>query len=270
MDKEMQTFLQQKMEEESEAILKAANDDPELADIELPEELHDELFAKIRAYEDEKAYNRLSEEERELIYLGTVYKRRRRRTKYYILVAALIATMAFGVTSMGGPEKLMEIIKRNIAGREQLRINTDDKTVDEVRDDKEEEAYQQIEEQMGVKPVRVSYLPQGTMFQYVRIDETTQNARMIYDEKEKCRILYRMTANYTQGSHSVDIEDDFLEAYRIQKGETVIHIRKYVEPKENTNRWSADFEYQNVWYLLVGYDMEQTEFEKILQNLRFF
>ena len=95
MDKEIKKFLQQEMEEESEQILQAVHSAPELADVEVPEELHDKLFAQIRQYEEEKSIDRLSEEELDLIRLGMVYKKKRKRTKYYVLAAAIVAALIF-------------------------------------------------------------------------------------------------------------------------------------------------------------------------------
>lgn len=270
MEREIKEFLQRQMEEESEQILETVNSDPELADLEVPEELHDELFAQIRQYEEEKAKDRLSDEERELIHLGTVYKKKRKRTKYYVLVAALIAAMAFGMTSIGGPEKVVEIFKRTIAGREQIRVNTDDGKIDPVDVADEAEAYQKIEDKFGFKPARLYYIPDGISFQELKIDETTQSIFLIYTEENQSRLMYRMETNYKKGSRGIDVEDQLVEEYELQVNQVSVAIRDYGVEEEEIHRFNASFEYSGVRYFLLGNDIQKEEFEKILKNLYFF
>lgn len=270
MEREIKEFLQRQMEEESEQILETVNSDPELADLEVPEELHDELFAQIRQYEEEKAKDRLSDEERELIHLGTVYKKKRKRTKYYVLAAALIAAMAFGLTSIGGPEKVVEIFKRTIAGREQIRVNTDDEKIDSVEVDSEEEAYQEIEDKFGFKPVRLSYVPEDTNFEDIKIDETTQSIFLTYSENNQSRLMYQMTTNYKKGSQGIDVEDQLVEEYQLQVNQVSVVMRDYWVEEEEIHRFNASFEYGGVQYLLTGNKIEKVEFEKILKSLYFF
>ena len=270
MDKEIKKFLQQKMEEESEQILQAVNSDPDLADVELPEELHDKLFAQIRQYEEEKSIDRLSEEELDLIRLGMVYKKKRKRTKYYVLAAAIIAALAFGMTSIGGPERLVEKVQWMLSGRKQINVDSDDERVKPQDAVDEEEAYQLVENNFGFKPVRMNYIPEGVSFQQIKINEVTQNIRMIYQKEKESGLIYSMLTNYQEGSHGIDIEDEFVEEYKVQSGETIILVRNYIMEENGTERWQASYEYQNVQYVLTAFDMEKAEFEKILKNLHFF
>lgn len=270
MDKEIKKFLQQKMEEESEQILQAVNSDPELADVELPDELHDKLFAQIRQYEEEKSIDRLSEEELDLIRLGMVYKKKRKRTKYYVLAAAIIAALAFGMTSIGGPEKLVEKVQWMLGGRKQINVDSGDGKVKQQDIVDEVEAYQLIEDKFGFKPVRMHYIPEGVSFQQMKIDETTQKIQLMYNKGKECGLVYRMITNYKSGSHGIDIEDEFVEEYKMQSGKTTILLRNYIMEENGTERWQASFEYQNVQYFLTAFDMEKAEFEKILKNLYFF
>ena len=136
-----------KLIEETEAFMEEVYSNPEVADTEPPTVLRGKVFAEIHAreaakreaelkvekfdVEEEEAKveklnveevkaekssteekepeaEKLTAEEKELIHLGRIYKKRKRLQKYVVLAAVLILAMAFGMTSIGGPEKIFE------------------------------------------------------------------------------------------------------------------------------------------------------------------
>ena len=137
--------------EEAKSIMEEVNGDQKVVDRPLPVNLRkniDKRILALKAKEEKAEGERFSAEERELMRLGKLYKKKRKMRKYFVLAAAVVCALAFGVTSMGGPERVFESFKILTMGREQVQINSDDK-VEVVESVSEEEAYQQIEDEFG-------------------------------------------------------------------------------------------------------------------------
>lgn len=258
MDKEMA---------EIEGILEEMNNNPETKDVVAPEEMHDKLFAMIREGEAKKA--RLTDEEKELIQLGKVYKKKRKRKKYYVLAAAVVGLMAFGITSLGGPMKIIEKVQGLFGGKEQIHVDTEDDRVDEVVTISETEAYQQIEDEFGFYPVELVYLPDGVEFDDLYLNSSAQNANLSYVGKNQEAIVYSMYLNYRTGSVGRDVEDILLEEYSKECDGAIINVKKYLIEESQTECYIVKFEYHDVYYFLEMSNIEQGEVEKIIENLYF-
>lgn len=81
MDEEMKRFLQIKMDREAEEIMKEVENDPNAADLRAPDEIRDKLFSQIEDYKKEMAEKEMErkQEEKELIRLGRIYKKKQQR-----------------------------------------------------------------------------------------------------------------------------------------------------------------------------------------------
>ena len=99
MSDESRRKYEQRLIEEAERIMEEVNNNPELKDVTVPSEMHDNIFNAIREKEEEK----------ELIRLGRIYKRKRKNQKYFVLAAAMVLALAFGITSMGEADKIFEV-----------------------------------------------------------------------------------------------------------------------------------------------------------------
>ena len=163
---------------DAERILKAANADPDIVSAPVPvERMQEHIFCEIRAREahrEEKKEAMLSPQERELIRLGKIYQRRRKVQRYVVLAAALVAVLAIGMTSIGGPEKIFGVFKRDALGREQTQVNSEE-GVQQETDWSEDKVYEEIEEKYGFYPVKLHYLPEGTEFQEGTIGNEIQD-----------------------------------------------------------------------------------------------
>ena len=295
-----------KLIEETEAFMEEVYSNPEVADTEPPTDLRGKVFAEIHAREAAKkeefcAEEKLKEtdsnvekvaveeethaekldteekvseteeltaEEKELIRLGRIYKKRKRLQKYVVLAAVLILAMAFGMTSIGGPKKVFEKLNWFIAGREQTNVDSDDEDVVLNTSMDEEEVYQEIEEKFEFTPVGLGYLPEDIVFLEAEIGEEIQVIHMLYGVNEEVKISYIIRPNYRVGSYGKDIEDDFLEEYTKENEHTTICIRKYLV-EEDEERWSVQFEYKNTLYTMTIMNTSKDEVEKIVENLYF-
>ena len=269
-DEEME-LSKEELVEEAKSIMEEVNGDQKVVDRPLPVNLRKNIDKKIlalKAKEEKTEGERFSAEERELMRLGKLYKKKRKMRKYFVLAAAVVCALAFGVTSMGGPERLFEKVNWTLAGREQTNIHSDSDDILQASDDEEEEVYQQIEEEFDFCPVKPLYKPEGTEILEMNMGEAIQGINLIYEKNEKVKMTYFIRPNYRTSSLGKDIEDELLEEYVKENEYAVINVRKYLRDNKEV-RWSIQFEYQNVSYSMMIYDTSQDEVEKIVKNLFF-
>lgn len=269
MNEEAKRKFEKELMEEAARLMGEVNSDVELNDVVAPPDMRDHIFSVIRAKEAGYVRDELSAEEEELIRLGKVYKRKRKNRKYLLLAAVLVLTMACGVTSMGGPQKVYEKVTWMLAGRKQTNVDSDSENVVPQIDISEEEVYEEIEEKYGFYPVRLNYLPEGVEFQEVSFGEEIQGMNIVYDKKDGATILYVIRPNYTESSFVQDVEDELVAEYEIDVEKTLISVKQYcIENK--IMRWNIQFEYNDISYFMLMSDIEKDEVDKIIENLFFF
>ena len=166
-EKKWKEFIQREMDkelEEIEGVLEKINNDPVMREWKAPDGLHDKVLEQIR--ESQADTERLSDDEKELIRLGMVYKKRRKWNKLLVLAAAVVCALAVGVTSIGGPKKVIEKVQGMIGGREQIHNDSEDDRTKEIKTISEVEAYQKIEDEFGFLPVKLflTVLTQGVIY----------------------------------------------------------------------------------------------------------
>lgn len=253
---------------------------------------------QIRAYEmeqtrketeeREEAINHLSEEDREALELGRKMlkagigqndpeepsgKKVRRKKKplkmYLALAAVIVCVLAMGITSMGGPERIVRMMTQNVGDREvdQVDSNHTDKENKVIEGEEEEKAYQEIRDAFGTEVVKVSICLPEMRFDSMELDKDKQMADVYYYYNNKT-IAYCINLPYRDGSWGVDFEDPIDKEYSKEIQGCKIEITKYKPNQKGLPRWDARFEYDNTEYLLTG-TMKQQDFEKILNNLIF-
>lgn len=253
---------------------------------------------QIRAYEmeqtrketeeREEAINHLSEEDREALELGRKMlkagigqndpeepsgKKVRRKKKplkmYLALAAVIVCVMAMGITSMGGPERIVRMMTQDVGDREvdQVDSNHTDKENKVIEGEEEEKAYQEIRDAFGTEVVKVSICLPEMRFDSMELDKDKQMADVYYYYNNKT-IAYCINLPYRDGSWGVDFEDPIDKEYSKEIQGCKIEITKYKPNQKGLPRWDARFEYDNTEYLLTG-TMKQQDFEKILNNLIF-
>ena len=269
-DKKWKEFIQREMDKEMdeiEGVLEKINNDPVMREWKAPEGLRDGLFEQIHAKEAEKS--RLSDDEKELIRLGMVYKKRRKWNKLLVLAAAVVCALAVGVTSIGGPKRAMEKLGRMIGDREQDYMNTDDDRTDEIEVVSESEAYEKIEEDFGFYPVRLDYLPNGIEFDELIITEGVENIYLNYIGDNEETLIYFIYPNYRTGSLGQDVEDTLVDEYNKVVRDVTINVKEYLIEENQTKRYMVSYENQNVYYVLETNNIDKTEVGKIIENLFF-
>ena len=266
---ELDQMSEEELNREMEKILAEVDADEELANVEVPKGLFEAVSKEIQQIENQKARDNLSDEDKELLYYGKLYKRQMKKRKYLVLAAILILSLAVGMTSMGGPRKLLKKVTGTMSGREQEMVDSVDESVSPPSGWDEESAYAEIEEKFGFRPVKLDYLPKDVGFAEAQIGDEIQGAQLFYEKTGKLVVYMRIHSSNRISSVGCDIEDIEQDTYIIEHEETDIAIYQYIVDKTNEQRWKASFEYNDMHYSILGVDMEREEFEKIIHNLVF-
>ena len=230
---------------------------------------HEDLYANM-SEEDRKALEigrRVMEEAARMQKGGKVVHKKKRVRVYVGIAAALVLAMAVGVTSMGGPEKVIQMMTKMVGGREVEKVNSSEENLILVNED-EEEAYQRISEEFGIEPVSVMPVSESMKFVNMKLDEILQTAELYYEYNGK-KLMYFISASYRKDSFAYEMADEVIDKYSMEVEGKEIEITKYQVTGEKTMRFSADFEELGLKYFLAG-TMEQSEFELIVENLHFF
>ena len=244
--------------------------------------------ARKETEEREEAINHLSEEDREALELGRKMlkagigqndpeepsgKKVRRKKKplkmYLALAAVIVCVLAMGITSMGGPERIVRMMTQNVGDREvdQVDSNHTDKENKIIEGEDEEKAYQEIEDVFNTDIVKLSANLKDMKFDSMNLDENNQIAENYYTYNKKT-IAYIISAPYRENSWGVDFEDQIEKKYTEKLHNCKIDITVYKIDKNERFGYSAKFKYNNIDYLLTG-TMRQQEFDKILKSLVF-
>lgn len=195
--------------------------------------------------------------------------RKRRKKTIVALAVALIAVLGVGITSFGDGGFVAETVYRILGGRKNVNINVakDEESLD-AENDQEETVFQQIKDEFGFDPVRLDYKPIDMEMVDSIIDQTLVTASVYY-QYEKNILTYTMALSYQDFSFGYDIEDQLVEEYTKLVGGVEIKITEYLVQATKEQEFSAEFQYNDVSYILTGV-IEKDEFEKILENLHFF
>lgn len=259
--------------------------------VEIPNELKirmkNALDQKIREREKRSedmkrmdAYAELSEEDQEALRLGremlknqseekkiyTMRRKKRNIRRIVALAAVLILVMAVGMTSFGGPERMLQFVKSSVGGRQVSKVNSSDKNKI-IEEEDEEKAYEKIAEEFGIAPVRLWWYPENMEFENMILDTDIQVAEVDYLYKGK-KIEYFVSASYGEVSWEYDNEDKKIDYYCERVKSTDIEVTEYETPETERNRYVAEFEYKKLHYCLSG-ELTKEEMENILKNLYF-
>lgn len=268
MNDEWKEIIQKAMQEEAEMIMEEVNADPALRDVKCPEEVHDRLFAQIREYEEKKMLEQLSDEDRELLRLGKIYKRRRKWSRYAVLIAAVVALLALGTVSMGEEKNVWRFLKQILSGGEQTVSDAGSTEPTHFID--EEEVYAKIEKEYKFAPVKLEYLPETVIFQEAVFFADMQETDLYYGSADEANLIYVIKPNYRESSFATIVEDEKLQEYIMVVNDTSVTVKEYSIVESSSNRWVVSWVYQDVQYTLNITNMEQKEVEQIVNSLRLF
>lgn len=262
------------------------NDNEEIPN-ELKIRMKNALDQKIREREKRSedmkrtdAYAKLSEEDQEALRLGRemmknqseekkIYTMRRKKSnirRIVALAAVLILVMAVGMTSIGGPERMLQFVKSSVGGRQVSKVNSSDKNKI-IEEEDEELAYEDAEKEFGIGVVRILGKLDGMQFDKMTLDRDLQVAELSYDYKDG-KIQFIISVAYGETAWGSDNEDIVIDNYFIKRKETTIEVKKYKMVEKSKDRFAAEFEYKDIHYCITG-TINEIEIKKIIDNLYF-
>lgn len=202
---------------------------------------------------------------------GTDEKKHRSRRKAYlsrVAAAVVIVLLAggIGVTSFGGPERVIEIVKSKVGTREVEKVNSNEDNL-VIKEENEEQAYQKIKDELGIKPVRLAIRPKGFKYKWIKIEKDAQISEIMYQYKGE-NILYTISAMQSNNSMGLDADDKEVDKYMKKVNGVKISIQEYITSESKKKKYIAKFKYGGTGYYLAGI-MPRDEFINLLKNLHF-
>ena len=229
-----------------------------------------------RAEEDKKTKGELragadNEIEEEKPRTDAAKKKRRSRRKAYlsrVAAAVVIVILAggIGVTSFGGPERVMEIVKSKVGTRGVEKVNSNDDNL-VIKKENEEQAYQKIKDELGFEPVRIIDRPDGFKYKWAKLEKEAQISEIMYQYKGE-NILYTVSMTQSNNSWGIDVDDAEVGQYTKKVNGVNISIHEYKVATSKKKRYVAKFKYLGAGYYLAGV-MPQKDFYDILKKLYF-
>ena len=203
---------------------------------------------------------------------GTDEKKQSSRRKAYLSrVAAAVVIVLFaggiGVTSFGGPERVMEIVKSKVGTREVEKVNSNEENL-VIKEENEEQAYQKIKDELGIEPVRLAIRPKGVKFVSAEIEKRAQIAELSYQYKNE-NINYVISTPQSDNSLAIDVEDNEVKHYKKKIKSVVLNVKEYETEQSKERRYAITFNYHGGEYYLIGV-IPRMVFDDILNNLHFF
>ncbi len=236
---------------------------------------------KVRKKQREHLYANMSEDDRKALEIGrrvlekeraqkegkVVWKKKQIKKVYFGLAAALVLAMAVGVTTMGGPEKIIKMMTQMVGDREIEQVDSSEDNLILVNED-EEQAYQKVFEEFGIEPVRIIAVSENMKFLNMKLDGVMQTAEFYYDYDGE-KLIYLISASHKKGSFGYEIEDKIIDKYPIDVYGKEVVVKQYQVTGKGIEKFSASFKEMGLKYFLTG-TMGKEEFELIINNLHFF
>lgn len=240
----------------------------------LEEKIDEDLMAwadaeERRIMEDEELQNVTMPEEK-LEDIHREIRRRRRKTSLFgktrrrmLIAVAAVMVLLLGMGIVGSTKKLyIPVIMQKERGDE---VNTKVNNTELLGSEYDEEVVcQEIEEKLGVLPVRFEYQPEGMELTYYDIDDSLGEATMEYtlDDSILHVCIYKRMDN---SSINLQADGDIIEEISVESCGLMLSIQK-MEGSPQESYYATSFEYLNTYYLIIA-NIDETEFQKLLENI---
>lgn len=179
------------------------------------------------------------------------------------LAAALVAILALGVGMVGSGKKVyLPVVSQREDGDESTtKVNNNEGNLNSGYD--EEEICQEIEDKLGVLPVRFGYRPKEMTLENYRITEEKEVVLKYICESGTIHVY--ISKDYNESSINFKMDGSLKDTVHAEAMSMEIPVYQYEDSKGNVYMQSS-FEYLNTYYS-IDVMMTQEEFEKILENI---
>lgn len=250
-------WIKKEIETEAAALEKHAGENEELSSLQMPEDSFADLMQRIEAREKAGAdagKGRAGSAGAKVFHL-------RRRT---LIAVALVAVLLVGTGIGVAGERLFEpeVTGEIQDGEYNVRVESGDETIYLNLD--ETEAYEEIEERLGILALRLGYKPQGMEMTKVIIAEDMGEARMEFETSKTYFIIYENKQN-NNAMFDMRIDGDVINTVEMFHNEENVDIME-LDGGDTGFFYAAQFEYANAYYCFMS-DCDLEKFEQIVQEV---
>lgn len=246
MQREMDEWLEQKIDEDldawAEERMKMLMESEELQDIHMPEDSLEKLHQKINA--------------RKKKLLG-------RKRIHMLVAAAAVMTALLGVGLVGSGKKVYEPKVTQNARGDEVTTKVDNSESGYEQYD-EEKVCQEIQDELGVLPIRFKYRPEGMELTWYQIDTDSGEAILEYSIKNNTIHVYIFERN-SDSSIDLQYDGEVLETDMLESVGVEMSVYRR-EGSAQGSYYATVFDYLNTSYSISA-DVSQEEFKKIIENI---
>lgn len=246
----------------------AAN--PELAAMKMPDDSFDDLMRRIEA--GKKAETGDLEKETGTDHVVSLEEHpasgrkpfRMQKRVLLAVAAAAVLVVATGVGATGAKLFVPKVENSGEDGEFNTTINSGDvASYEEVTED---EAYEEIEERLGIQALRLSSKPKDLILEKVYIDESTREAQMEFSYNGNIFTVYenKQASDSTFKTEMDGVEVDSIDAFHLNQTVSIVQIDR----GDGKIAYATQFEQNNAYYYING-NIELETFEEILNGLFF-
>lgn len=248
MRQDSDEWLEEKIDEDlmawADAEERRIMEDEELQNVTMPEEKLEDIHREIR---------------RRRLKTSLFGKTRRRM----LIAVAAVMVLLLGMGIVGSTKKLyIPVIMQKERGDE---VNTKVENSESGYSEYDEEAVcQEIEEKLGVLPVRFKYRPEGMELTDYTISEVSHDAvieYMINDQILHVFIYKRGTDSSINSQKDGEIVNDV----SVESCGLIVEVQQ-INGSPEESYYATEFEYLNTYYSISS-SIAEEEFQKIVENI---
>jgi len=217
----------------------------------------------------EKVYNMLSDEDRKALAIGRKKMAQRRRDKVLKVagLAAMISLCLFGVSMTSSANREYVISLWNSFASKEYRVSMDNGQSNTDYLPEEENSIQEISNQLGIKPIKFLYKPEGMKFLCANIDTMGENALMQYEYQDTIVNVFMYRANKEASANQKfdgEVSDTYTTTLKSQKEVEV----KVIDNPDDEKMYAVEFDNENGFYSITAI-MSREDFTNLLNNSYF-
>ena len=246
-------WIRTEIETEAEALEKKAEENTELSSLHMPEDSFADLMSRIEAEKKNAAGNSSA---------IRPFHIRRRTLVAVALAAVLLAALGLGAS---GERLFAPTVESEIAdGEYNVTIISGDEEI--YMDVTEEEAYDEIEDRLGILALRLGYKPKGMELKEVHISEDMGEAQMefCYDES-----ILRVYENKQSRDATFDTQFDgkAVDSINLFQYDNELDIVE-IKGNDEGSFFAIQLEKGNAYYYVAS-DLNLNEFKEIVLGIFF-
>lgn len=244
-------WIKKEIETEAEALEQQVEANEELSSVRMPDDSYADLMKRIEAREKSSAAP-----------APKAFHIRRRTLLAVALVAILLAAVGVGASG----ERLFSptVESRMEDGEYNVRIiNGDDEIYMEVS---EEEAYDEIEERLGILALRLGYKPKGMILEKVYIDENMEEAQMEFYYEDNILKIYENKQN-SNATFDTQFDGEIIDVVKTFYYGEELNILE-IEQDERHSFYAVQMEKGNACYYVTS-NLDMEEFSEIIRGIFF-